>query len=205
MAMMKRPDERATTLRSSLAFDTSAKAVSLRYSLFARWPLCSLRRLVAVCLLSTTACAVRVALEHNVRSGRDSNSKSTEWITDQVCLLFRWPQLFPWTSIRRCQPNLETSETPCATRAHARVARQNHARHAPLDRAQGRRARQDRTRGHLETKSTRRCAKNEYSRAWRKPHRQALQQRQGAALYTRARGRDKEHAPHAERKPSRRL
>jgi hypothetical protein len=42
--------------------------------------------------------------EHNVRRGRDSNGQSTEWITAQVCLLFRWPQLFPWTSSRRGPP-----------------------------------------------------------------------------------------------------
>jgi hypothetical protein len=35
-----------------------------------------------------------------LRRGRDSNGQSTEWITAQVCLLFRWPQLFPWTSSR---------------------------------------------------------------------------------------------------------
>ena len=32
-------------------------------------------------------------------------------------------------------PALETSETPCAARANALVARRAHARHAPLDRA----------------------------------------------------------------------
>lgn len=38
-----------------------------------------------------------------LRRGRDSNGQSTEWITAQVCLLFRWPQLFPWTSSRRAR------------------------------------------------------------------------------------------------------
>ena len=122
-------------------------------------------------------------MEHNVRSGRDSNIEATEWITAQVFWLFRWPQLYPCTSSRRGPP-LETSETPCAARAKARVASQTHARHAPLDRAQGRRARQARTRGHLATMSTRRCERNGYCRESRKFHRQALQQIQGAALNT---------------------
>ena len=66
---MKLPDERATTLRSSHAFGTSAKAVSLRYSLLARWPLCLLRELVAVGLLYSTACDAAATRTANPPNG----------------------------------------------------------------------------------------------------------------------------------------
>ena len=123
-----------------------------------------------------------------MRRGRDSNGQSTEWITAQVCLLFRWPQLFPWTSSRRgpaldvedtmrCssqRPSCTSSpRTPRATRSSLRSTRTSNPRarppsnneHAPL-------------------------RKNEYCRREStKFHRQALQQRQGAGLNTSKRKR----------------
>ena len=90
-----------------------------------------------------------------MRRGRDSNGQSTEWITAQVCLLFRWPQLFPWTSSRRARlgnaegtmrcssqrPSCTSSpRTPRATRSSLRSTRTSNPRarppsnneHAPL-------------------------------------------------------------------------
>ena len=122
-----------------------------------------------------------------MRRGRDSNGQSTEWITAQVCLLFRWPQLFPWTSSRRgpaldvedtmrCssqRPSCTSSpRTPRATRSSLRSTRTSNPRarppsnneHAPLRKEYCRR------------EST-------------KCHRQALQQRQGAGLNTSKRKR----------------
>ena len=122
-----------------------------------------------------------------MRRGRDSNGQSTEWITAQVCLLFRWPQLFPRTSSRRARlgnaegtmrcssqrPSCTSSpRTPRATRSSLRSTRTSNPRarppsnneHAPL-------------------------RKDEYCRKSRKFHRQALQQRQGAGLNTSKRKR----------------